>query len=212
MQELIRQEKMQEARLANIRQRQAVQQAAAEAQARVAARRQTQAQLAETKRNEAKTAAMAVVSEPEEEADETPTAATAATTDAGPYTVRRGDTLTKLAREHNLTVAQLMAWNGLEAETVVLGQRLVFREPVASEHKAETSRRQAAVASKPIAATPRSASDKRALPSQVHLVQPGDTLFNISRRFGVSVQKLREVNHLTSDEVKLGQKLLVPQS
>jgi membrane-bound lytic murein transglycosylase D len=48
--------------------------------------------------------------------------------------------------------------------------------------------------------------------SKVHLVQPGDTLFNISRRFGVSVQDLRRVNHLTSDEVKLGQKLLVPQS
>jgi membrane-bound lytic murein transglycosylase D len=47
---------------------------------------------------------------------------------------------------------------------------------------------------------------------QVHRVQQGDTLFNISRRFNVSVQVLRELNHLKTDEVKLGQKLLVPQS
>ncbi|GAB3586697.1 LysM peptidoglycan-binding domain-containing protein [Hymenobacter daeguensis] len=216
LQELARQEKMQEARLIAIRQRQAVQQAAAEAQARIAARRQAQAQLAEAKRNEPKPVA-APAPEPEE-AEETSIAA-ANPTDNGPYTVRKGDNLTKLAREHNLTVAQLVAWNDLESETVVLGQRLVFRAPAAGEGKAEAPRRQApvAVAKQPAAApaaaaTARPVPGKRELSSQVHLVQPGDTLFNISRRFGVSVQKLREVNHLTSDEVKLGQKLLVPQS
>ncbi|MBO2013041.1 lytic transglycosylase domain-containing protein [Hymenobacter negativus] len=214
LQELTRQEKMQEARLAGIRQRQAVQQAAAEAQARIAARRQAQAQLADAKRNEAKATA-AAAPEPEEEADEVPAVAT---NDATPYTVRKGDNLTRLAREHNVTVAQLVTWNDLESETVVLGQRLVFRAPASGEGKAEMPRRQAPVvaaaksAAPALAATSRPAADKRALPSQVHLVQPGDTLFNISRRFGVSVQKLREVNHLTSDEVKLGQKLLVPQS
>ena len=48
-----------------------------------------------------------------------------------------------------------------------------------------------------------------ALPN-THLVQPGDTLYSLSRRFGVSVAVLRKMNHLTSDDVKLGQKLLVP--
>jgi membrane-bound lytic murein transglycosylase D len=211
LQELTRQEKLQELRLAAVRQRQAVQQAAAEAQARVAARRLAQAQAAEAKRNETK--AVATAPAPAEAPDETPIVAAA---DAGPYAVRRGDNLTKLAREHNLTVAQLMAWNGLESETVVLGQRLVFHAPAEGEAKAEAPRHPALAAAKPVeapvAAKPRPAPDKRALSAQVHMVQPGDTLFNISRRFGVSVQKLREANHLTSDEVKLGQKLLVPQS
>jgi membrane-bound lytic murein transglycosylase D len=215
LQELTRQEKMQEARLVAIRQRQAVQQAAAEAQARITARRQAQVQLAEAKRNDAKAATVAAaVPETEAVADET-AVATASTNDATPYTVRRGDNLTKLARERNVTVAQLVAWNDLESETVLMGQRLVFRAPAAGESKAETPRRQTAVATKtsatPVMATSRPAAGKRELSSQVHLVQPGDTLFNISRRFGVSVQKLREANHLTSDEVKLGQKLLVPQ-
>lgn len=215
LQELTRQEKLQELRLAAVRQRQAVQQAAAEAQARVAARRLAQAQAAEAKRSEAKAVAAMSAPAPAATPDETPIAPVA---DAGPYAVRRGDNLTKLAREHNLTVAQLMAWNGLESETVVLGQRLVFHAPAEGEAKAEAPRRQApAVATAkpvgaPVAAKPRPVPDKRVLSAQVHMVQPGDTLFNISRRFGVSVQKLREANHLTSDEVKLGQKLLVPQS
>ena len=116
----------------------------------------------------------------------------------GTYTVQPGDYLTRLARERGLTVAQLVAWNGLRSETVVPGQRLRLAAPAAdAPHGA--------------AATPNVPVPNPADVSKTHLVQPGDTLYNISRRFGVSVQELRELNHLTSDEVKLGQKLLVPQ-
>ena len=216
LQEVIRQEKMQEVHLAAIKQRQAVQQAAAEAQARIAARRQAQAVslAASAKRAEAKS--VVPVAEMDTEASEQTASAVApkeTRENTGSYTVRKGDNLTKLAREHNLTLAQLMAWNELDSETVVLGQRLVFQ---ASAEDASAPRRVLKNASAPakgaVAAAPRPSVDKRLPASQVHLVQPGDTLFNISRRFGVSVQVLREFNHLASDEVKLGQKLLVPQS
>ncbi|MEJ7664260.1 MAG: LysM peptidoglycan-binding domain-containing protein [Hymenobacter sp.] len=36
------------------------------------------------------------------------------------------------------------------------------------------------------------------------MVQKGDTLYNISRRFRVSVEQLRRLNKLKSDDVKLG--------
>lgn len=209
LQEITRQEKVQEARLLAIRQRQAIQQAAAEVQARATARRLAQAQAAEAKRNEAKAAAVAAVLEEAEEPVET---AVVAPVENGPYTVRKGDNLTKLAREHNLSVAQIVAWNKLESEAVVLGQRLVFRAPADAEEAVETSRKQPKATAKVVAAAPRTTADKRLETPKVHLVQPGDTLFNISRRFNVSVQMLRDLNHLKSDEVKLGQKLLVPQS
>ncbi|MFD2719471.1 LysM peptidoglycan-binding domain-containing protein [Hymenobacter monticola] len=207
VQELIKQEKQQEARLVAIRQRQAIQQAAAEAQARVAARRLAQTQAAEARRNEAKAA---VAAEPEVAVETAPGAEE--TPNNGPYTVRRGDNLTKLAREHGVSVAQLVAWNKLPSENVTMGQRLEFSAPAEVEAVAEAPRKHAKPAAKEVAAAPKATLSKHDLASKVHLVQPGDTLFNISRRFGVSVQQLREVNHLTSDEVKLGQKLLVPQS
>ncbi|PJJ54509.1 LysM peptidoglycan-binding domain-containing protein [Hymenobacter chitinivorans] len=122
------------------------------------------------------------------------------------YTVRRGDNLTKLARERGLTVAQLMSWNSLATEAVVPGQKLLFRAPTEAE---------ATVAAKTVArrtpAKPTTAPAAEVLPApKVHLVQPGDTLYNISRRYqGVTVEQLRRLNHLKSDEVKPGQKLLV---
>ena len=207
LQDVIRQEKMQDVRLAAIKQRQAVQQAAAEAQARIAARRLAQTQAAETKRNEAKVAIATVAPEADETDEPTPVAVA----ETGPYTVRKGDNLTKLAREHNVTVAQLTAWNKMSSETVVPGQRLVFRAPAYVEEAREKPRKSAKPAAPTMVTTKQAKSENRLETPKVHLVQPGDTLFNISRRFGVSVQTLRELNHLASDEVKLGQKLLVPQ-
>jgi membrane-bound lytic murein transglycosylase D len=206
LQEITRQEKAQEVRLVAIRQRQAIQQAAAEAQSRVAARRLAQAQATEAKQNAAKAAATEVAVE---------SVSASAEEAAAPYTVRKGDTLPKLARAHHVTVAQLLAWNDLEVARVVPGQQLVLSEPTevaeaTPPRKQPKSTTKISVAAAP-AATSRPSLDKRLEKPQVHLVQPGDTLFNISRRFGVSVKMLRELNHLTSDDVKLGQKLLVPQ-
>ena len=209
VQALIRQEKQQELRLAAIRQRQVIQQAAADVQARVAARRLAQAEAAEAKRNDAKATVVAAVAE--QETDAVADADEAPVEKASPYTVRRGDNLTKLAREHNVRVAQVVAWNNLASETVMAGQRLVFHALVADADR-QVSSKQPKAAAKAVSGTARPAPDRHELAAKVHRVQPGDTLFNISRRFGVSVQELREVNHLKSDEVKLGQKLLVPQS
>ena len=208
LQDVIRQEKLQDVRLAAIRQRQAVQQAAAEAQARITTRRLAQTQAAENKRSEAKAAIAAAAAPEADEADEPTPAAMAET---GPYTVRKGDNLTKLAREHNVKVAQLTAWNKMSSETVVAGQRLVFRAPTGVEEARETPRKSAKLVAPMVATIKQAKPDNRLETPRIHLVQPGDTLFNISRRFGVSVQTLRELNHLASDEVKLGQKLLVPQ-
>ncbi|MCB2376349.1 LysM peptidoglycan-binding domain-containing protein [Hymenobacter sp. BT635] len=124
------------------------------------------------------------------------------------YTVRRGDNLSRLARERSVTVAQLMAWNSLETEAVVPGQKLLFRAPTEAEAAAAIKAAARRVAAAPAAPAARPAD---VLPApKVHLVQPGDTLYNISRRYqGVTVEQLRKLNNLKSDEVKPGQKLLV---
>jgi membrane-bound lytic murein transglycosylase D len=111
------------------------------------------------------------------------------------YTVRSGDDLTHLARAHGLTVAQLRDWNQLPSETVQAGQRLRFSAPAPEAMASHLGRARATERPEPHFST--------------HTVQAGDTLYNISRRFKVSVQELRRLNHLTSDDVKLGQKLVV---
>lgn len=119
------------------------------------------------------------------------------------YTVRPGDNLTRLAREQGVSLEQLKAWNKLTGETVLVGQQLRLVAP-------------ADATAAPVAATPaarRTKIEAKTLPDSpklaTHVVQAGDTLFSIARRFGLSLEELKRLNHLASDQVKLGQKLVV---
>jgi membrane-bound lytic murein transglycosylase D len=120
------------------------------------------------------------------------------------YTVRPGDNLTKLAREQGVTLDQLRAWNKLSNENVLVGQQLRLTAPAdataAPVAAAVPAARRAKNEAKSLADSPKLAT---------HIVQPGDTLFSIARRFGLSLEELKRLNHLASDQVKLGQKLVV---
>ena len=45
----------------------------------------------------------------------------------------------------------------------------------------------------------------------IHVVKPGETLYRISRRYGVKVDTLRKWNKLPDDIIEVGQKLIVGQ-
>lgn len=45
----------------------------------------------------------------------------------------------------------------------------------------------------------------------VHQVQPGDSLQKIARKYHVTIEALKQENHLSSDKIVVGQKLSIPQ-
>jgi LysM repeat protein len=45
----------------------------------------------------------------------------------------------------------------------------------------------------------------------IHVVKPGETLYRISRKYGVTVDKVRKWNKLPDDIIEVGQKLVVGQ-
>lgn len=110
----------------------------------------------------------------------------------GRYKVRRGDSLARIARRFGVSVGQLQAWNGLGRSTrIYAGQRLRVGAATAT-----------AVAShKPSASSPKG----------TYRVRRGDTLWEISRRFGVSMTALMRANSLSKRSVlSLGQRLVIP--
>jgi LysM repeat protein len=44
----------------------------------------------------------------------------------------------------------------------------------------------------------------------VYVVRPGDTLFSIARRYGVTVQAIMVANGLTSNNIRPGTQLIIP--
>jgi LysM repeat protein len=43
----------------------------------------------------------------------------------------------------------------------------------------------------------------------IHVVKPGETLFRLSRRYGIETEKLRKMNKLPDDIIEVGQRLIV---
>jgi membrane-bound lytic murein transglycosylase D len=115
------------------------------------------------------------------------------------YTVARGDSLWSISRRHGITVEQLCAWNLMNTHaTLRPGQKLKVREDAATIAAGEPTAIEVAYANPPQATN--------------YTVRNGDSLWNISRRFGVSVAQLQQWNQLDHGSVlRPGQTLIVSQ-
>ncbi|PRY82193.1 LysM peptidoglycan-binding domain-containing protein [Alkalibacterium olivapovliticus] len=117
---------------------------------------------------------------------------------SGNYTVKAGDTLSQIARSHNMTVAQLLELNKLEnADRISIGQRLV----VTSE-KAE----------RPIPAAPTPQPAPVKTDESNYVVKAGDTLSQLAKDFEVTLSQIKEWNNLTSDIIFVNQSLVFKQT
>ena len=116
----------------------------------------------------------------------------------GRYTVRRGDSLSKIGVRVGASVAQLRAWNGIRGSTIHIGQVLKVPGPAPAPPK-PVATASAGIPSKPDPA-----------PSANHYrIRSGDTLSVIAGRFGVSVADLRRWNGLRSSRIRAGRYLIV---
>lgn len=116
------------------------------------------------------------------------------------YTVQRGDTLWDIGRQYGVSVHKLCAWNGIVKHAVLHpGQKLKLwlASRNSSGHGAHL-----------IAVSLRGGSEDDAIVN--YTVKKGDSLWVISRRFGVSVSELKEWNSLDAGNLlQPGQKLVV---
>ena len=110
------------------------------------------------------------------------------------YRVRSGDVLGAIAQRHGVGLSELRRWNNIRGSRIYPGQKLTIWAKGSGPQLASAS-------------TTRS----RSIPSsKVHLVQPGDSLWEISRKYeGLSVTQIKQWNNLKSNSIKPGQKLII---
>ncbi|GMQ79433.1 MAG: hypothetical protein BMS9Abin02_2022 [Anaerolineae bacterium] len=103
------------------------------------------------------------------------------------YTIQPGDTLFRIALNHGLTTQELAAANGIVNHSMIYaGQTLIIPEESNS-------------------------STIAAATSTLHLVVPGDTLFKIAVRYGLSTHAVAQANNIENyDLVFAGQTLIIP--
>ena len=119
-----------------------------------------------------------------------------ATAANGYYTVKAGDTLYGISRKFGMSLSQLVSVNGISASSLIVpGQTLRVAGGETTSTVVKTT-----------ATTSRTSGGN-------YLVQPGDTLYSIARRSGMSLNSLLTLNGLSQSSVIYpGQSLTISQS
>ena len=106
------------------------------------------------------------------------------TSNDGTYTVKSGDSLWQIANQYGLTVAELKSLNNLTSDNLSIGQVLKVSGG-SSGNSSNTA-------------------------SNTYTVKAGDSLWNIANKYGITVDELKNLNSLTSNNLSIGQVLKVP--
>lgn len=117
------------------------------------------------------------------------TGGTTTTGGANTYTVQQGDTLGRIALRYDTTVQELVRLNNLSnPDAISVGQKLIVPS-----------------GSGGAVAVPTAGQGK------TYLIQRGDTLLSIARRFGLTVKQLQDANNISNpDRIFPGQTLVIP--
>lgn len=116
-------------------------------------------------------------------------------TNTGVHYVEQGETLYSLSRKYGISVKDLAEWNGIStSENLKYGQKVLLRKTYSTT------------------TTTPSEPERNTSDSQSHVVQKGETLFSIAKRYGKSVQELQQLNNLADNTISVGQELRLVKS
>lgn len=118
----------------------------------------------------------------------------------GYYTVKGGDTLSRIAGQFNTTVNKLATLNDIHnVNRIYIGQRLLVRQPAAEQPQQQT--------------TPKQTETNTTTNSNTYTVKSGDTLSQIAGKFNTTYTQLAQLNHISNPNViHVGQVLTLHQT
>jgi peptidoglycan endopeptidase LytE len=112
------------------------------------------------------------------------------------YVVVQHDTLGKIAKKNGVTLKDLETANPLVIPTKLrIGQKLTI--PAGGSGVSSSM-------------APVTDSTGTSTGGEVYVVKSGDNLTKIARRYGITVRAIKSENSLTTDHIKVGQKLKIP--
>ena len=129
------------------------------------------------------------------------------------HEIQSGETLYSIARTYNITVARLQELNpGLQPDYIMAGQKInvpakAVQQGVVSNQQGATSQG----ASLPVQAIPQSDILNRPKYKKTHEVQKKETIYSISRQYGITEDKLIDANpQLKNGKLKKGAVINIP--
>ncbi len=122
------------------------------------------------------------------------------------YTIKSKDNLYRVAVNNGITLAELLAWNGFADSSIPIhpGDKVIIKNPGLAPVDNQPI---VPVPSAPFPPFAAAATADTVVIERVYVVQKKDTLFRIATNNGMTVEEIRKLNNLTSNEIKVGQRL-----
>lgn len=99
------------------------------------------------------------------------------------YTVKKGDSLYSIARTYNTTVSELVSLNKLSTTNLSIGQ--ILKIPTSTTTEPPTT-------------------------GGTYIVKRGDTLYSIAQKYNTTVNDIKILNNLSTNNLSIGQTLKIP--
>jgi len=139
------------------------------------------------------------------------------------YTVGAGDTLYSIAKAFSTKISTLRKINSLSSNSLSVGQTLLVPPKIIGTNK------QPSVLKKTVSDQTQNQPTKNSSENQIvtnnydenknyslyldhYIVQKGDTLYTIAKKFDTSVDDIVSLNNLPSNEINVGETLLIPKN
>ena len=120
------------------------------------------------------------------------------------YLVQSGENLYDVSQKNGVRLVSIYEFNALKKDPVLQqGQKIYLNNP-GQIQPVQPDRNNKAMADSKLTKVP-----ALALENRIHIVQPKEGLYAISKKYGITVLQLKEWNNLTSDNLHVGQQLII---
>ncbi len=132
------------------------------------------------------------------------------------HTVKSGEKLSSIARKYGVTVADLKSWNYIGKRGLKNGKKLIVYikqdvispKPISNAIEPNKEPQTNVAVNQKTDSTIKLAESNNASTVKIHKVKKGETLYGISKKYGISVDKIIEMNGLKKKpQLLLGQKI-----
>lgn len=97
------------------------------------------------------------------------------------HKIKKGETISQIAEQYNVSISSIKEWNNLPDNNIIAGDELIIKKD-------------------------KTLSNNN---SEYHLVSKGESLYSISKKYNIPIQKIKKLNNLSGSQIKPGQKLKI---
>lgn len=117
------------------------------------------------------------------------------------HTVKKGETLIAIAKEYGTSVSEIKRLNNLRSNLIKAGEKLVVKKIVRKKRKDSSNSKKYSKNN--------STSAVWGYETIYYRVRKGDSLWKISKKYGVSISSIKKLNGLKSSRIKPGMRLKI---